>query len=38
MIFADIRKQLESLEKEIKNKELSLDRLKKCLSTLEKAA
>jgi hypothetical protein len=38
MIFSDLKKQLESLEKEIENKKLTLDRLKKCLSALEKAA
>jgi len=36
MIFSDLKKQLDSLEKEIENKELTLDRLKKCRSTLEK--
>ena len=38
MIFADLKKQLESLEKEIENKEYTLDQLKKCLAALEKAA
>jgi len=38
MIFSDLKKQLETLEKEIENKELTLDRLKKCRSALEKIA
>jgi len=37
MIFSDLKKQLETLEKEIENKELTLERLKKCRSALEKA-
>ena len=36
MIFSELKKQLETLEKEIENKELTLDRLKKCCSVLEK--
>jgi hypothetical protein len=36
MLFSNFRKQLESLEKEMQNKELTLDRLKKCVSVLEK--
>jgi len=38
MIFSDLKKQLEALEKEIENKELTLERLKKCRSELEKTA
>jgi hypothetical protein len=38
MIFSNLKEQLESLEKAIENKKLILDRLKKCLSELEKAA
>jgi len=38
MIFSDLKKQLETLEKEIENKELTLDRLKKCRSALEQTA
>jgi hypothetical protein len=38
MIFAELKKQLESLEKEIENKESTLDRLKKCCGALEKIA
>jgi len=38
MIFSDLKKQLETLEKEIENKGLTLERLKKCRSALEKTA
>jgi len=38
MIFSDLKKQLESLEKDIANKELTLERLKKCRSSLERIA
>jgi hypothetical protein len=34
MIFTDLRAQLETLEKEINNKELTLDRLNKCAASL----
>jgi hypothetical protein len=36
MIFSDLKKQLEDLEKDLEKKDLTLKRLKQCLSTLEK--
>jgi hypothetical protein len=37
MIFGDLHKQIETLEKELKNKQLILDRLSKCLEALKAA-
>lgn len=36
LLFSNMKKDVDSLEKEIKNKELTMDRLKKCASMLEK--
>jgi len=38
MIFTDIQEQLDKLEKDIKQKKYTLEKLKKCLSALEKTA
>jgi predicted GTPase len=38
LIFADLRKQLETLEKELGNKKLTLDRLNKCQSALKEVS
>jgi hypothetical protein len=38
LILGDIGKQLETLENELKNKNVTLDRLKKCGKALDGAA
>ena len=37
LLFSNMKTELESLEKEIENRELTLERLKKCVSALENA-